>query len=76
MFKLLKNNRYIERGLISDCLWLSSVLLTKVNSIIYLPYLENHPLVKYYGLTDYEEPKKLNNLKFFSQAQKCKELLQ
>lgn len=47
MFKFLVNNRYIEKCFINDCFRLSSVFLKKINGIVHLPFLGNHPLVKY-----------------------------
>ena len=46
--------------MITSCLSLSRIFLQSSNSIVHFPFLENHPLVKYYGLTENEVREKLN----------------
>ena len=52
VYIFLNKNSYVERGLINNCLQLSDVFFNTQARIAHLRFLENHPLVKYYGLIE------------------------
>ena len=74
LFKLLVNNTYLERGFINDRLHLSALFFRYHRYIIHFPFLENHPFVKYYGLTEVEVRETLNKFNVAYRYDEVKDL--
>jgi hypothetical protein len=51
MSNLLKDNNFVDRGLINACVRLAVVLSGHANNIKHLQYLGNHELSAFYGFT-------------------------